>query len=149
MKIEIWGVCGLILAVLIGSGCRTKEVIVEKWSERVVVEERIDTVVVVRGGTVSEVTPLSLLGHGFTHVVEHDIARIEITIDTLKNELRTDIFVPDREVPVEMSRTTTTTSEGSRREVTKTPTRIVPWWAWFLLGVVVGVVSIFTLRRVL
>lgn len=137
-KVEFWAVSAVILAIVVSTGCRTKEVIVEKWSERVVEVVKIDTVVVVDGGHISEVTPMSLLGHGIVHRIDHDLADIHITIDTLKNTLRTDIIVHDREVEIKAEKTTTTDRKFTREQSTKKPTRRVSWWVWVLIGAIIG-----------
>lgn len=145
-KIKIWALSAMILGIVVCTGCRTKEVIVEKWSERTVEVLKIDTVVVVEGGHISEVTPLSLLGHGLVHKIEHDLADIHITIDTLKNTLRTDIIVHDREVEIEAEKITTTDREWTREQSTKKPTKRVSWWVWLLIGIIIGAVLSWRLK---
>lgn len=137
-KVVFWGVSALIFGILTFSGCCSKQKVVEKWSDRLIIEERIDTNVVIQGAEFSDIAPLDRLQAGIKHTIEHDLALITIHIDTAKNTLRTDIIVPDREVLVEQKKTTTFESEGSRRDVVKSPSRLVPWWILMISGAVIA-----------
>lgn len=145
-KIKIWLVFAAILTILALPSCRSKEVILENYSERTVEVVKIDTVVVVEGGRISEITPISLLHHGFVHKVEHELADVHITIDTLKNALRTDIIVHNQEVIVQGEKTTVTDREFTREETTKKPPQRIAWWVWLLIGMIIGSILTWRLR---
>lgn len=126
----------LSAAALLLSGCCGSRRTVERWNTVTEVVERVDTVFVVHGDSVRQVLPLNL-SRGFAHVVDHDLARVTIYIDTVSGTLTSDVVVHDRVVPYSFERVSTVTSKGRRVDVERT--RSV-WWRWLLVGAIMGAV---------
>jgi hypothetical protein len=117
MKRAIHYLTILLLLTALAS-CRNKQKIVSSTETTTTITEKVDTTVTVRGDSIKFVTPIQSLI--VPKIIETEVQKVVVAYNAQTGEVSVDAIAKDREVPVNIDRTTKTTTKEDKREKTIT-----------------------------